>query len=361
MGHKKHEWCSVNRNQPNLKSAPGQTDRRGFLHKTLFQGLGLLGGAAALPACSDNLREPSSASQGRLRIIMIGTVLSNPFWDMIQKGAAAAGGDLSGVDLTYSAPEEFSLANLNELIKSAVSAKPDGIAIDYRGKAFEKVTGHALDQGLAVQFYNNYKGLGSSDPRIVRLSQTAVGLDKLQVARRSARAFMRYVEVGDELVLFNGLPDSPEHLEIQNAYLKVFRETGWAESELMLFPVGLDPAQNFQLMKTYLASHPGTRGIVCWDSPTGSAAARAKRDAGLKIPVMAWNLDPVVIRSIRTGAMNLTLTQQPYLQGFYAVVALYVKLKYGFTEPPFVDPGSLIVDRSNVSQVEQLFRKGIAG
>ena len=327
----------------------------------LLGGLTVPSAATLIAACSGGgLREPDGNKQD-IRIGFIGAILNNPFWDQIRKGASAAGEALAGVDLTYTAPEEFSLANINELIKAVIAGRPDGIAIDYRGREFEEITGQALDQGIAVQFFNNFKGLDSADPRIVRLSRTAVGLDKFQAARRSGEAFLKYLKHNAPVVLFNGLPDAPEHLVIQNAYLRMFSEAGWERERIEVFPVGLDPAQNFQLMKVYLAAHPRTRGIVCWDSLTGSAAARAKADSGLDIPILSWNLDPIIIQSLKDGSLTLTLSQQPYLQAYYAVVALYLKLKHGLSDPPFVDPGVFLIDRSNVLEVERLFQRGVLG
>ena len=94
---------------------------------------------------------------------------------------------------------------------------------------------------------------------------------------------------------------------------------------------------------------------------TGSAAARAKVDAGLEVPVMAWNLDRTIVKAIKDGTLNQTLTQQPFLQGYYAVLGLYLKIKYGVIDLPLVDPATLIVNRDNIADVEQLYRLGIAG
>ena len=322
----------------------------------------LLGGSASAAALvSACTRAEPDGQREEIRISFVGAVLNNPFWDQIARGARAAGRDLAGTAVTYSAPEEFSLANISALIHGVIAGSPDGIAIDYRGREFEEVTRLALDRGIAIQFFNNFQGFDSGDPRIVRLSETAVGLDKMEAARRSGEAFLEHLKPDDPVVLFNGLPDSPEHLVIQNAYLKVFAEAGWTRERIELFPVGLDPAQNFQLMKVYLTAHLETRGIVCWDSLTGSAAARAKADVGLDIPVLSWNLDSITLRSVREGALTLTLSQQPYLQAYYAVVALYLKLRHGVLETPFVDPGRLLVDRSNIDQVEDLFNRGVLG
>ena len=337
--------------------------RRALLRRSLRLGLISPPAVAMLSGCQTGDRHSvqTGASGKRFTISFVGTVLNNPFWDQVQKGATSAGKDLAGVDLTYLAPEDFSHANINQILKSAVSAKPDGIAIDYRGRMFEEVTRQALDQGAVVQFYNNFKGTDSSDPRIVRLARTAVGLDKYQAARRTAEAFRQFLSPGEPIVLFNGIPDSPEHLEIQNAYLDVLTEAGWSEAQLEKFPVTLDPAENYQLMKTYLAAHPETAGVICWDSVTGATAARAKSDAGLSIPIMSWNLDNTTIRAIKNGTLNLTLTQQPFIQGYYAVVGLYMKLKFGLNDPPLVDPASLIIDGSNIAEVESLYQAGIAG
>ena len=357
-------WADMKRKKKTSRDQRTATQRHPYGVKRrdlLLGGLTIPSAATLMAACSQGRSPGPDATSENLRIGFVGSVLNNPFWAQMQKGATAASQELAGVDLTYTAPEEFSLANINELIKAVIAARPDGIAVDYRGREFEEVTGQALDQGIAVQFFNNFKGLDSADPRIVQLSRTAVGLDKLQAARTSGEAFLKHLEHNTPVVLFNGLPDAPEHLVIQNAYLRVFSEAGWDRELIEVFPVGLDPAQNFQLMKIYLAAHPRTRGIVCWDSPTGSAAARAKADSGLDIPILSWNLDPIILQSLRDGSLTLTLSQQPFLQGYYAVVALYLKLKHGLTDPPFVDPGVFLIDRTNVGEVEKLFRKGVLG
>ncbi len=344
------------------RQAAKQQDKDGVTRRNLLiGGLTVPSAGALLAACSRDGPRESEENAQPIRIGFIGAVLNNPFWDQMQRGAAAAAEALAGVDLTYTAPEEFSLANVNEMIRAVIAGGPDGIAIDYRGREFEEITGQALDQGIAVQFFNNFKGLDSADPRIVRLSRTAVGLDKYEAARKSGEAFLKFLKLNDPLVLFNGLPDTPEHLVIQNAYLRVFSEAGWAREQIDVFPVGLDPAQNFQLIKVYLAAHPEIRGIVCWDSLVGSAAARAKADAGLDTPTLSWNLDPIIIQSLKDGSLTLTLSQQPYLQGYYAVVALYLKLKHGLSDPPSVDTGAFLIDRSNVLEVEKLFQKGLLG
>ena len=327
----------------------------------LLGGISLPSAAALLATCSKDMAKESGKDKEHIKISFVGAVLNNPFWDQVKRGALAAADSLAGVELIYVAPDDFSLANINEIIKTVIASSPDGIAIDYRGQEFERVTQQALDQGMEVQFFNNFKGLDSEDPRIERLAESAVGLDKYEAARRSGEAFLEFLNPNDPIVLFNGLPDTYEHLLIQNAYLRFFSEVGWERKHVQTFPVGLDSAQNFQLMKSYLAAHPEVRGIICWDSLVGSPAARAKVDSGLDIPILSWNLDPIIIQSIKDGSLTLTLSQQPYVQAYYTVVALYLKLKYRLIQPPSVDPGVFLISRSNLLEAEKLFLKGILG
>jgi len=305
----------------------------------------------------------TQAAGEEIDIWVVGSVLNNPFWDLIQKGALSAGDDLIDAKVTYVAPEDFSLANVNEFIKTAVAANPDAILVDYRGQEFEEIVIKALDQGIEVQFYNNYEGANSTDARIRRLATTAVGLSKPAAAARSAALFMEYVNPGDKLVLFNSLPDSPEHLATQNGYVAAFIAAGWQESDLDIVPLpGLDPAPNFEYIRTYLSAHPGEyKGIVTWDTTSGSPAALAKVDLGLTIPLVMWNIDETVIAGIRDGSITMSLTQQPMLQTYYGVIAAYLKVKYGFIDPPVVDPGTMIITPDNVEEVAALFEGGIAG
>lgn len=295
-------------------------------------------------------------------IWVVGSVLNNPFWDLIQNGALAAGASLADANVNYIAPEEFALANVNAFIETAVAANPDAILVDYRTADYEEAVISAINKGIEVQFYNNYVGGDSSNPDIRRLSQTAVGLDKAAAAARSARLYTEYVSPGDKLVLFNSLPDSPEHLEIQNAYIKVFTDAGWAESDLAVVPLpGLDPAPNVEVIRTYLATNPDTDGIVTWDTTSGTPAALVKADTGSDIPLVMWNLDPTVIEGVKDGNIQLSLTQQPFLQTYYGVISAYIKVKFGFIDPPVIDPGTLIITSENVDEVEALFEAGYAG
>jgi ABC-type sugar transport system substrate-binding protein len=193
------------------------------------------------------------------------------------------------------------------------------------------------------------------------LDQQAAALNKPAVVTRSAKAFSKYVKTGDELVFFNQLPGSDEWDRIQEAYVNGLVALGWPKSAVKVFPLTLDPAKNLDLIQSYLTAHPGTKGIICADVIAGGPAVLAKKALGLKTPLMSWNLETSTFDDIRSGAIAVLVNQQPYLQSYYAVVNLYMQLKYGFIAPPNVDPGTLIIDKGNVDSVQKQYKAGLAG
>jgi simple sugar transport system substrate-binding protein len=70
-----------------------------------------------------------------------------------------------------------------------------------------------------------------------------------------------------------------------------------------------------------------------------------------------FDLSPKTLELIKMGHIRFTIDQQPYVQGFYPVVALTLKLRYGIA-PSDIDAGAGIVDRRNVKQVMQLTKAG---
>jgi len=62
-----------------------------------------------------------------------------------------------------------------------------------------------------------------------------------------------------------------------------------------------------------------------------------------------FDLLPITLQEIQKGNLDFTIDQQPYLQGFLPVVALFLyKLSGGLMAPPETDTGLLFVTKDNV-------------
>jgi simple sugar transport system substrate-binding protein len=62
-----------------------------------------------------------------------------------------------------------------------------------------------------------------------------------------------------------------------------------------------------------------------------------------------YDLLPTTLQLISQGFLDFTIDQQPYLQGFYPVVQLFLyKLSGGLQQPSDTDTGLLFVTKDNV-------------
>jgi simple sugar transport system substrate-binding protein len=93
----------------------------------------------------------------------------------------------------------------------------------------------------------------------------------------------------------------------------------------------------------------------------GTAATQAMKDLRIppgKIPIGSFDLLPALLQNIKEGYVQITVDQQPYLQGYLPIVELYLMKKYGFSAYD-VNTGNALVDKDNVDQVVQLSRDRI--
>ncbi len=111
----------------------------------------------------------------------------------------------------------------------------------------------------------------------------------------------------------------------------------------------------------YLKAHPETKAILDVGGLGPTAATQALKDLGKKpgeIPVGGFDLLPALLQNIKEGYVQMTVDQQPYMQGYLPIVQLYLMKKYGFSAWD-VNTGNALVDRSNVDQVVELSKQRI--
>ncbi|MFP4589631.1 MAG: hypothetical protein ACLFO3_06680, partial [Candidatus Acetothermia bacterium] len=71
-----------------------------------------------------------------------------------------------------------------------------------------------------------------------------------------------------------------------------------------------------------------------------------------------FDLSPATVDAIESGYTDLTLDQQPYLQGFLPVLQIYLTEKYKFSGL-YIDTGSGLVHSGNIDVIAPLAEEGI--
>ncbi len=104
-----------------------------------------------------------------------------------------------------------------------------------------------------------------------------------------------------------------------------------------------------------LQQDPAITHIVTLDAGIAGAALAARDTAGSEATIATFDLNPEVIQAIQDGEIAFSVDQQPYLQGYLAVQALWLNLTNGNDigggRPVLTGPS--FVDSSNIAQIAE--------
>ena len=92
-----------------------------------------------------------------------------------------------------------------------------------------------------------------------------------------------------------------------------------------------------------------------------AGVAVSMRDLGKEAgdPLLAgFDLVPVVMEEMQNGFIQVTVDQQPYLQGFYPIMQLHLLNNFRF--PPFdIDTGKAMIYPEDIEALLELSAQGI--
>jgi simple sugar transport system substrate-binding protein len=240
------------------------------------------------------------------------------------------------------------VAEMVDATNTAVSAKADGIALAVVDKAaFRAPVDKALDAGIPVVSFN--ADGARDDPGTNRLAYIGQGL--YESGYELGRRALTRIDSG-EVAAFIA---TPGQLNIQpriDGALQAFRDSG---KPVTCTPVATnaDITQGLSIIDAYVQGHAGLAGLLAVDAGStqsvGQTVAKyGLRDKGLKV-AGGFDLVPETLTAVRNGDLDYTIDQQPYLQGFLPVLALYLyKLTGGLLFPTQTNTGLLFVTKDNV-------------
>jgi simple sugar transport system substrate-binding protein len=124
-----------------------------------------------------------------------------------------------------------------------------------------------------------------------------------------------------------------------------------------------DPEDATQRIKSALARDSAVDGVLAL-GPTGAPpalAATRETPRGDRIAIGTFDLSPEVLLAVRDGRILFAIDQQPYLQGYLAVIVLTKHLETG-TMPgggEIIRTGPNFVTKENAADVIALSEEGI--
>jgi simple sugar transport system substrate-binding protein len=319
--------------------------RRWALGALLLAGLAAAGCSSHGGKAAENRARPAKA--GPMTIAMVThQAPGDTFWDIVRRGAEASAA-AHHVTLRYAAdPDGGGQATL---VQNAVDSRVDAIAVTMaKPSAVEAALRRAAASGIPVTVLNagldNWKAVG------------AVGYFGSDDRVAGQRAGERAAADGSRHVLCV----SHEQGQVaQEARCDGLRQ-GFRGRFDKLYVLGTDMPSVRSTVAGKLRQDRSIDLVVTLGAPFAIAAIDAAHDAGSPAKVATFDTNAQVPAAIRSGALAWAIDQQPYLQGYLAVDALWLNRTNGHVigggGPVLTGP--YFIDGSNIDQIAALAARG---
>jgi simple sugar transport system substrate-binding protein len=276
------------------------------------------------------------------KFIFVSHVNTNPFWIPLRYGAEDACA-LLGTTFQWTGSEKSIPAEMVNAFNAAVSGKADGIAVALIDPtAFSDPVEKALAAGIPVVSYN------ADVKRNKRLCY--IGQDLFLSGKALGQRIVEAVGEGEVA----GFISTPGQLNIQprmDGAREAIKESG---KNIKFDEIATGPTVNEELsrIQAYYTGHPDIKGMYAVDAGSTEGvgktmAANKLREKGIRAG--GFDLLPTTLDAIKNGDLDFTIDQQPYLQGFYTIMVLFVyKISGGLSGLSDINTGLKFVTKASV-------------
>jgi simple sugar transport system substrate-binding protein len=320
----------------------------------------LTGGAAGvaamiLQACgSSSSSSTSSAATGgsataasifgsgpSYKFTLVNHVTTNPFFTPTQNGAADAC-KLLGCSYQWTGSQTASVSEMVNALNSAVTAGVNGIGVSLVDlTAFNSPVAKALSAGIPVVAYN---ADAPTNPRLAYIGQD------LRVSGVEMGAHIAALVPSGDVALFIATPGA---LNIQpriDGALQTLKSHPSITSHVVATGAALP--QELTTINSYAVGHPNSKGLFAVDGGSTQSVAQTIQKLGLRskgVKGGGYDLTPVTEQLLAAGEIDFTIDQQPYLQGFYPILQMYMyNITQKLTGVADVNTGLKFLDKTTI-------------
>jgi simple sugar transport system substrate-binding protein len=331
--------------------------RREFLAAGALASAGLLLGGCRREAAQQASQGGGSGGSGgnfpdtpEYNFVFVNHVTTNPFFVPTQYGIEDAQA-LLGTTSQWTGTETSNVREMVDAMNSAISGNADGIAVSVVDpEAFNDPIQNALDQDIPVIAYNaNGEGPGTN-PALAYVGQDL---------------FQSGVEMGNRIVDLVGeglvalFIATPGQLNIQpriDGARQAIEDSG-ANIEIQQVATGAELPEERSRIEAWYNGHKDVAGMFAVDAGSTQGVAQVMEQFGLHeqgVRAGGYDLLPEILQLISEDHIDFTIDQQPYLQGFFPVMQLYLyKLSGGVTGPAETNTGLIFITPDTVDRYLQ--------
>jgi simple sugar transport system substrate-binding protein len=273
---------------------------------------------------------------------MVNHVTTNVFFTPTQNGAADAC-KLLGCSYTWTGSSTSNVSDMVNAINSAVAAKVNGIATSLIDPtAFNAPVKSALSAGIPVVAYN------ADEPQTGRLAY--IGQDLLVSGQEMGQHIVSLLPGGGDIALFIATPGSANIQPRINGAIDTLKSA--PNIKYQVVATGAAVPAELTVINSWATAHPSAKGMFAVDAGSTQGLAQTIQKLGLKSKGWVgggYDLTPITEQLLAAGYIAFTIDQQPYLQGFFPILELYLyNASQGLTGPADVDTGLKFLDKTTV-------------
>ena len=315
-----------------------------------MMGAALAGGAGALalPGLTGDafaaVKEAQVAypSHPKWRFVFVNHVTTNPFFVPTRYGAEDAG-TMTKTTYQWTGSETAKTPEMINAMNAAISGKADGIAVCVVDpKAFDAPTEKALKAGIPVVAYN-------ADGSKANTRLAYIGQDLYNSGLAMGARIATLVPKGARIALFIATPGQSNIQPRIDGAQSALKGKGY---KIDVITTGADLPGELTKIDAYVQGHPDVKGLFAVDAGSTQGIAQTMQKRGLQAKGVkggGYDLLPITLQLIKSGDLDFTIDQQPYLQGFQPVIQLFLyKISGGLMAPSNTNTGLLFVTLGNV-------------
>lgn len=288
-----------------------------------------------------------SGIQGKKVTFIIYATPSTPFFNPVINGAKAAA-RIYGLNLDV----EYSNSNAstqNNQIETAVAGGVSALAVSIPSNtAFTKSICAAQAKGIPVVAFN----VTATSGPVLKCVLSYVGQDFQTAGYLIAQKMIADAHIPHGASVFCPVED-PTAVYAAGRAAGANQALAAIGAKCDVVATGFDLSQAQTTETQYLLGHRNTKAILALGQVPLQVAPSAEKSAHETLPIAGFDLSSQISAAIENGTTLATVEQQPYLQGYYAITQLALKLEYGLT-PSNVNTGNAIIDKANVKKIAAL-------
>jgi ribose transport system substrate-binding protein len=313
----------------------------------------ILSVAALIGSCAKPYHEENE------RYVFVATNINLPYWQEAEAGFLEAAKAL-GVKAELMGPAGYQPNAELGVFRQAIEQNPAGICLSAgRPQIFQAEIDKAVLQGIPVICVD------ADVPGSNRILY--IGTDNVKAGRESLKRMAALLSDKGSIAVLT-IPGQ-QNLDDRVAGVADALKNYPALKLTKIIDDKGDARSAYDQVSELLQKKERIDGIICLEATGGAGAADALHRLNMegKLPIVAFDDDPGTLDWIERGAIAATITQKPYVMGYYGLKFLddlHHNAVHQFKDwrtalappmPTFVDTGTVAVDKNNLKS----YREGL--